>query len=834
MPSEATEKKRSKAPDQTHSAAEGMAVEDLIKSFNFHLKFTLARDEYSATNRDRYQALALTVRDRLVGRWITTQQAYHHQNVKRINYLSLEFLIGRAMGNNVINLLMEDTCRQAMSALGLDWDKLRDFEVDAALGNGGLGRLAACFLDSMATLKLPAIGYGLRYDYGIFKQRIENGYQLEDPDNWLLNGNPWEIAHPELSYEVKFEGRAVQVRSGGGTRWQWVDSRSIIGTAHDTPVVGYGSYNVNTLRLWTSRATQDFDFQDFNRGSYVEAVEDKVMAENLTKVLYPSDAIYLGRELRLRQQYFFVSCSLQDIIRRFKVDNKDWFAFPDKVFIQMNDTHPAVVVPELMRLLVDEEGVGWDKAWEITVNSTGYTNHTLLPEALEKWPVSMFERLLPRHMQIIYEINSQFLRKVATRYPGDSERLERMSLIAEYPEKQVRMANLAVVGSRSTNGVAALHTQLLRGGIMRDFDEFFPERFNNKTNGVTPRRWLLKANPKLSALICESIGDGWITDLDQLRGLEKFASDPGFRKKFREIKRANKVALADYIQRKLDITVSPDSMFDVQVKRIHEYKRQLLLCLYIIVLYNRLKDNPNLDVVPRTFIFGGKAAPGYDMAKRIIKLIWQVGSVINHDPNIGNKVKVAFLPDYRVSLAEKIMPAAELSEQISTAGMEASGTGNMKLSMNGALTIGTLDGANIEIKEEVGDENIFIFGLTAEEVEARRGFYSPYDIYNSDEEIRRAVDLIRSDFFSLTEPGIFAPIASALLEGGDYYMHLADLRSFIEAQSRVEAVYRDPEDWTRKAILNIARTGKFSSDRTIADYANEIWGVKAVDVEPAK
>jgi len=823
------------APEELQpAAAEGMDVENLIKSFNFHLKFTLARDEYSATDRDRYEALAHAVRDRLVGRWINTQQTYHHKNVKRINYLSLEFLIGRAMGNNVINLLMEDTCRQAMSALGLDWDQLRDFEVDAALGNGGLGRLAACFLDSMATLKLPAIGYGLRYDYGIFKQRIENGHQVEGPDNWLLNGNPWEIAHPELSYQVKFEGRAEQVRSRGVTRSEWVDTRAIIGTAHDTPVVGYGSYNVNTLRLWTSRATQDFDFEDFNRGSYVEAVEDKVMAENLTKVLYPSDAIYLGRELRLRQQYFFVSCSLQDIMRRFKAHNNDWLAFPDKTFIQMNDTHPAVVVAELMRLLVDEEDVDWDKAWEITVNSTGYTNHTLLPEALEKWPVSMFERLLPRHLQIIYEINSQFLRKVATRYPGDSERLERMSLIAEYPEKQVRMANLAVVGSCSTNGVAALHTKLLREGIMRDFDEFFPERFNNKTNGVTPRRWLLKSNPKLSALISESLGEGWITDLDQLRGLEKFASDTGFRKKIRDIKRCNKVALADYIERELGFTVSPDSMFDVQVKRIHEYKRQLLLCLYIIVLFNRIKDNPGLDVVPRTFIFGGKAAPGYDMAKRIIKLIWQVGSVINHDPNIGDKIKVAFLPDYRVSLAEKIMPAAELSEQISTAGMEASGTGNMKLSMNGALTIGTLDGANIEIKEEVGDENIFIFGLTAEEVEARRGFYSPYDIYNNDEEIRRAIDLIRTDFFNLNEPGIFAPIASALLEGGDYYMHLADLRSFIEAQSLVDALYRDSESWTEKSILNIARTGKFSSDRTIADYARDIWGVQGVDAEPMR
>ena len=821
------------APEELQpAAAEGMDVENLIKSFNFHLKFTLAKDQYTASDQDRYQALALAVRDRLTGRWIQTQQTYHHQNVKRINYLSLEFLIGRAMGTNVINLLMEDTCREAMTALDLDWDELRDVEVDAALGNGGLGRLAACFLDSMATLKLPAFGYGLRYEYGIFKQRLENGHQVEEPDNWLQSGDPWEIGHPEIRYLVNFEGRAEPRRTRGVTRWDWVDTRPIFGSAYDMPIIGYGSYNVNTLRLWTSEATQEFHFQDFSRGSYVEAVEDKVMAENITKILYPSDAIYAGRELRLRQQYFFVSCSIQDIIRRFKQDNDDWLTFPDKAFIQMNDTHPAVAVPELMRILIDEEELDWNRAWEITVNSTGYTNHTLLPEALEKWPVSMFERLLPRHLQIIYEINSQFLRKVATRYPGDSGRLQRMSLIEEQPEKQIRMANMAVVGSKSTNGVAALHTRLLKQQAMPDFAEFYPNRFNNKTNGVTPRRWLLKANPGLSSLINETIGEGWITDLDQLRGLEKYADDPGFRAKIREIKHANKVALADFIQREIGIAVSPDSMFDVQVKRIHEYKRQLLLCLYVIVLFNRLKDNPGLDIVPRTFIFGGKAAPGYDMAKRIIKLIFQVGAVINNDPDLHDKIKVAFLPDYRVSLAEKIIPAAELSEQISTAGMEASGTGNMKFAMNGALTIGTLDGANIEIKEEVGDDNIFIFGLTAEEVEAQRGHYNPYDAYNNDEEFRRAIDLIRTDFFSLTEPGIFAPIVSSLLEQGDHYMHLADLRSFIEAQSRVEAAYRDPEAWTQKAILNIARTGKFSSDRTIAEYAREIWQLEPVDAEP--
>lgn len=811
----------------------GMDVDSLIRSFYFHLGCTLAKDQYTATNQDRYQALALAVRDRLVGRWIQTQQQYHKQNVKRICYLSLEFLIGRAMGNNVINLLLEDTCRDAMKQIGLDWDVLRDVESDAALGNGGLGRLAACFLDSMATLQLPAIGYGIRYDYGIFKQHIENGYQVEEPDNWLRWGNPWEVVHPELSFIVNFEGRAEPRRVGNVTHWDWVGSRPMIGIAYDTPIVGYGSFNVNNLRLWSAKATDEFHFGDFSRGSYVEAVEDKLMAENLTKVLYPSDAVYAGRELRLRQQYFFVSCSIQDIVRRFKVGNDDWLKFPDKVFVQMNDTHPALVVAELMRIFLDKEDVDWDKAWEITVNSTGYTNHTLLPEALERWPVSMFERLLPRHLQIIYEINSRFLRKVATRYPGDFDRLKRMSLVQEEPEKAVRMANLAVVGSRSTNGVAALHSRLLKEGLMSDFAEFFPERFNNKTNGVTPRRWLLKANPRLSTLIREKIGDGWINDLDKLRGLEKFVGDAAFRKRVREIKHANKESLAEYIKREIGLTVNPSSMFQSQVKRIHEYKRQLLLCLYIIVLYDRLKVNPALDIVPVTFVFGGKAAPGYYMAKLIIKLIHQIAGVVNYDPEIKDKIKVVFLPDYRVSLAEKIIPAADLSVQISTAGMEASGTGNMKFQMNGALTIGTLDGANVEIKEEVGDENIFIFGLTTEQVEQSRPYYNPRHFYDNDEEIRRAVDLIRNDFFSLTEPGIFRPIVSNLLEHGDYYMNLADLRGFIDMQGKVEAVYRDEEKWSEMAILNIARSGKFSSDRTISEYASDIWGVKPLDATPA-
>lgn len=820
------------APVSVNTGGSGMDVDSLINSFHFHLNCTLAKDQYVATNQDRYHALALAVRDRLVGRWIHTQQQYHHQNVKRICYLSLEFLIGRLMGNNVICLGMEETCREAMTRLGLDWDVLRDVEVDAALGNGGLGRLAACFLDSMATLKLPAIGYGIRYDYGVFKQYIDNGYQIEEPDNWLRYGNPWEVGHPELSFAVNFEGRAEPRRVNGVTHWEWVNARPIVGMAYDTPIVGFGAYNVNNLRLWTARATDDFHFQDFSRGSYVEAVEDKVMAENLTKVLYPNDSVYAGRELRLRQQYFFVSCSVQDIVRRFKVDANDWLSFPDKVFIQMNDTHPALVVAELMRIFLDQEDIDWDRAWELTVNATGYTNHTLLPEALERWPVSMFERLLPRHLQIIYEINSRFLRKVATRFPGDLDRLERLSIIQEQPEKAVRMANLAVVGSSSTNGVAALHTQLLREGIMNDFATFYPEKFNNKTNGVTPRRWLLKANPRLSAVISDKIGEDWITDLDKLRGIEKFIDDKAFRKKVFDVKQENKVAFAEFIKREVGVEINPKSMVQSLVKRIHEYKRQLLLVLYIIVLYDRIKEDPSADVVPQTFVFGGKAAPGYYMAKLIIKLINQVAGVINNDPQIGDKIKVVFLPDYRVSLAERIIPASEVSVQISTAGKEASGTGNMKFSMNGALTIGTLDGANIEIKEEVGDDNIFIFGLTADQVAENASSYNPRQHYEQNPEIRKAVDLIRNDFFSLTEPGVFRPIINYLLDDGDYYMNLADLPHFVAAQEQMQSLYRDQDAWTRKSILNIARTGKFSSDRTISEYANEIWKVKPVDVAP--
>lgn len=808
----------------------GTPADALLRDFEHYLRRTLAKDCYTATDRDRYHALALAVRDRLVERWIATQQTHHKKNVKRIYYFSLEFLIGRLLGNNVINLKLEDDCRAAMAAVGLDWESLRDYEVDAGLGNGGLGRLAACFLDSMATLSLPAIGYGLRYDFGIFNQRIANGYQVEQPDEWLKLGYPWEIAHPEFSFPVQFEGRVEAQNGTNGNEWRWVDTKTVIGMAYDLPVVGYGGSTVNTLRLWSAKAAEEFDLDDFNRGEYVEAVGNKVLAENLTKVLYPNDNVFEGKELRLKQQYFFVSCSLQDILRRFKSDGNSWDLFPGKVFMQLNDTHPTLVIPELMRLLMDREGLGWEQAWNITTAATGYTNHTILPEALEKWPVHMMERLLPRHLQIIYEINARLLRDVAARYPTDFGRLRRMSIIEEGGQKHVRMAHLAIAGSSSVNGVAKLHSELLRNEVLRDFAEYWPAKFNNKTNGVTPRRWLLKANPLLAQLVTEAIGDGWITDLDQLRKLEVFADDPGFRDRFKAAKQYNKEVLARHIERELGITVSPDSLFDVQVKRMHEYKRQLLLTLYVIALYSRLKMDPALNIAPRTFVISGKAAPGYAMAKLIIKLINQVAEVINRDPEVSGKLKLVFLPNYRVSLAEKIIPAADLSEQISLAGTEASGTGNMKLQLNGALTIGTLDGANVEILEEVGADNMFIFGLTADDVKRKRAAYNPWEIYHSDAEIRRAIEFIERDFFSMLEPGIFKPLIHALLWGGDHYMLLADFRDYIQTQERVDAAYKNHDGWVRKSIINVARAGKFSSDRTIREYASQIWQVEPCEV----
>jgi starch phosphorylase len=799
--------------------------------FEHHLRYTLAKDSFTATERDYYFALSLAIRDFLIERWMATQQTHHKRNVKRMYYLSLEFLIGRLLGTNVINLKIEDLCVKVLQKEGLDWSRLRNYENDAGLGNGGLGRLAACFLDSLSTYKYPAIGYGLRYDYGIFNQRIVKGYQVEDPDPWLKHGYPWDIAHPEFSFNVGYEGRVETEVRNGRTIWKWIPGKSVIGMPYDLPVVGYGGEAVNTLRLWSARAAEEFDLDDFNRGSYIEAVENKVLAENLTKVLYPNDNMFEGKELRLKQEYFFVSCSIQDIIRRFKVGGQEWKEFPGYVAVQLNDTHPALAIPELMRLLMDVEGLGWDEAWDITTATTGYTNHTILPEALERWPLDMLANLLPRHLQIIQEINGRFLRAVANRYPMDTDRLRRMSIIEEGEQQNIRMANLAIVGSHSVNGVAQMHTQLLRNFLLKDFAEFWPEKFNNKTNGITPRRWLLKANPHLAALITEAIGDRWITDLEQLRALEPLAGDSGFLERFRSAKQQNKVNLAGYIHNRVQVKIDHESMYDVQVKRLHEYKRQLLLALYIIQRYNRIKDNPNADFLPRTFIFGGKAAPGYAAAKLIIKLINQVAEVVNSDPQVNKWMRVVFVPNYRVSLAERIIPAANLSEQISLAGTEASGTGNMKFQLNGALTMGTLDGANIEILEEVGSDNIFIFGLTAEEVAQRRPGYDSFDIYNGNEEIRRILRMIEQDFFSMFEPGIFRPLVDSLLKGGDPYMVLADLPSFARAQDQADELYARPEAWDKKAVLNVARSGKFSSDRTVQEYARDIWGIVPCPIE---
>ncbi|MEI7899153.1 MAG: glycogen/starch/alpha-glucan phosphorylase [bacterium] len=805
-----------------------MSVEGLKDDYAWHLRYTQSKNFDDATLRDQYMAFAYCVRDRLVERWIETQNTYRDQNVKRVYYLSLEFLIGRLLGNNVINLKMDPCCREVLADYGIDWNSLRDFEGDAGLGNGGLGRLAACFLDSMSTLNLAGMGYGLRYDYGIFKQRIVDGQQVEEPDHWLKDGYPWELARPEYTQIVHFGGH-VECITNGQVEWRWVNTTQVLGVPYDLPIVGY-SDAVNTLRLWSAKADDEFQLDDFNRGSYVEAVENKVLAENLTKVLYPNDNVLAGKELRLRQQYFFISCSLQDILRRFRLTNSDWTRLPEKVFIQLNETHPALIIPELMRLLVDREGVDWNSAWSITRACTGYTNHTILPEALERWSVALMERLLPRHMQIIYEINGRFLKQVAAIWPGDVNRLTRMSVIDEHGERAVRMSNLAIIGTSAVNGVAHLHTEILKQSLFKDFYELYPTHFSNKTNGITQRRWLLEANPKLAALITSAIGPRWITELDELRALEKFLDDTSFLDAFRKVKQANKEALVAHIQAAVGITVSPESIFDVQVKRLHEYKRQLLLALYIIVLYNRLIDNPKYDPQPRTFIFAAKAAPGYVMAKLIIRLIHGIADVVNFNPRVRDKLRVIFLPDYRVSLAEKIIPAANVSEQISLAGTEASGTGNMKLMLNGALTVGTLDGANVEIHEEVGGDNIFIFGLRAEQVEQLRPVYSSRAIYHADPEIRRVIDMIRRNVFSLLNPGLLDPVIRSLLDYNDHYMLLADLRDYIETQSKVDELYREPRQWDRKALINVARSGKFSSDRTIREYARDIWHIQPVKV----
>ncbi|MBL9201418.1 MAG: glycogen/starch/alpha-glucan phosphorylase [Opitutaceae bacterium] len=798
-----------------------------------HLVSTLARHTASATPRDWWVATVLALRDSIHERMIATQAVHNRQNVRRIYYFSLEYLMGRLFGNNLIATGLRDTAREALASLGQDFDSIRESEVDMGLGNGGLGRLAACFLDSLATLDYPALGYGIYYEFGLFKQAFVNGHQVEHPDNWMIFGDPWEVVRPEYAQEIPLYGRVENVFDDRGNyRPRWVDTKSILGVPHDIPIAGFGTRTVNLLRLWASKATEDFDLAAFNRGGYVEAVREKAVGETVSKVLYPNDKTENGKELRLVQQYFFVACSLRDILRRhFRQPGNSWDNFADKVAVQLNDTHPAIGIVELMRLLIDEHHVGWDTAWGIVTKTFAYTNHTLLPEALEKWSVGLFERVLPRHLQIIYEINSRVMQLVEQQWPGDDEKKRICSIIEENGGKAVRMANLSVVGSHAVNGVAALHTALLKKDLFPEFDALYPGKFQNKTNGITPRRWLLKSNPRLAAAITAKIGAGWARDLDQLQGLAKFAGDAAFQREFMAIKRANKVDLAAAIKAECGVEVSPDAIFDVQIKRLHEYKRQHLNLLHIMALYRRLLQHPKLDIVPRVFVFAAKAAPGYDLAKNIIRAINVIGDKINADARIGGKLKVAFLPNYRVSLAEKIIPAADLSEQISTAGKEASGTGNMKLSLNGALTIGTLDGANVEIQEEVGPENIFIFGLTVEEVVAlkARG-YSPWDIYHRDDELRAIIDWLGSDYFTPGEHEAFGPLHHSLLHGGDPFMVLADFRAYCDCHARVDAAYRDQAKWARMAILNTARMGKFSSDRTIREYANDIWRLKAVAV----
>jgi len=808
-------------------------VAAILHSFTDHLLYSLAKDQYSATQHDRFMSLAMTIRARLTERWIATQQRYYKKDAKRVYYLSAEFLMGRALANNLINLGLFEVAREAMRMLDLDLADLLEQESDAGLGNGGLGRLASCFLDSMATLGIPGYGYGIRYEFGMFDQEIKEGWQLEKPDEWLRFGNPWEVARPEYALPVRFGGRVEEFADERGRfHVRWTDTQQVLGMPYDTPIAGYGTGSVNTLRLWRARASSEFDLRVFNDGDYEKAVLDKNRSETISKVLYPSDTKMFGKELRLKQQYFFVACSLADIIRRYLSVHPNLHGLADKVAIQLNDTHPAVAIPELMRLFIDEHDIAWDEAWDLCTRTFGYTNHTLLSEALETWPVDLFAQLLPRHLTIIYEINRRFLRQVLNRYPYDDRRLQRMSLIDEGDgstgSRRIRMAYLAVVGSHSVNGVAALHTDLLKKDLLRDFHEMWPERFNSKTNGVSPRRWLLAANPRLAGAITSRIGDGWITDLDQLRKLESFADDPELRAEVRAVKAANKEALAHYIQEANKVRIDPLSMFDVQVKRLHEYKRQLLNVLHIIALYQRIKRDGQLPSVARTFILGGKAAPAYTMAKLIIKLINSVADVVNSDPQVQESLRVVFLANYRVSLAERIFPASDLSEQISTAGKEASGTGNMKFALNGALTIGTLDGANIEIRDEVGAENFFLFGLTADQVhDLVAAGYRPRDYYDRDPELRGVIDMIASGFFSPEQPDLFRPIVQSLLDS-DPYLLLADFAGYAECQQRVSEAFLDADRWTRMAILNIARMGKFSSDRTIRQYASEIWGASSV------
>ena len=808
-------------------------LDTLKKAFTDNLLYTQGKYESIATLHDYYMALAYTIREQLIQRRIQTVKTYiERKNVKVVYYLSLEFLLGRQLGKNLLNLDMYDSTSQALQELGINLADLIEQEAEPGLGNGGLGRLAACFLDSLATLEIPARGYGIRYDFGIFNQAIDRGWQVESPDLWLRLGNPWEIPRPEYRVEVKFRGHTeAYVDASGRHRVRWVSQQTVFGTPYDLLIPGYKNNTVNSLRLWSARASEEFDFQVFNVGDYTRAVADKTFSENITKVLYPNDSTPQGRELRLQQQYFFVACSLHDIMRLFLRNHDNFDCFHEQVAIQLNDTHPALGIAELMRLLVDQYFLEWDRAWHITQNTFAYTNHTLLPEALECWPVSLLGRLLPRHLEIIYEINHRFLDQVKQEYPHDLNRTVRLSLIGEGAEKYVRMAHLSCIGSHSVNGVAQLHTQLLKQDLLRDFCALWPQKFNNKTNGVTPRRWLLLTNKRLVNLISEKLGQDWIRDLDRLRQLEDWADDRSFGANWHRVKQANKRELASYIRRHNGIEVNLDSLFDVQVKRIHEYKRQLLNILYIITLYNQIKTNPDLKVLPRTFIFGGKAAPGYYVAKLIIKLIHSVADVVNNDADVQDRLKVVFLANYNISLGEKVYPAAELSEQISTAGKEASGTGNMKFALNGALTIGTLDGANIEIREAVGAENFFLFGLTAEEVtQLQSKGYNPWHYFNTNPSLHQAISQISSGYFSPNEPDLFRALVDSLLHR-DEFLVLADYQAYVDCQQQICQAYLDREHWTRMAILNVARMSKFSSDRTIREYATDIWNVQPVKVD---
>jgi starch phosphorylase len=811
----------------------GCDREALKKSIAQRLVYSLGKESTTATSRDWFYAAALTVRDRLIEQWMATARAHEQQGAKRVYYLSMEFLTGRLLTNSVLNAGLGVELRAALAEIDVELDHILGIEQDAALGNGGLGRLAACILDSMATLSLPGFGYGIRYEYGIFFQSIENGSQVEHPDTWLRYGNPWEITRPEVIYLVRFGGQTIQFADERGRlRYHWVDTDAVFAMAHDTPVPGYQSGTVNSMRLWSAKATRDFNLQQFNQGNYFKAVERKTESENLSKVLYPDDSTAVGRELRLKQQYFFVSASLQDIAARFMDANEPIRAFPDRVVIQLNDTHPAIAIAELMRLLLDIHDLEWAAAWDITRQTFAYTNHTLMPEALETWPVALFERILPRHLQIIYEINHRFLAQVRRQYPGDEERVRRMSIVAEDGGRRLRMAHLAIVGSHRVNGVSEIHTALMRANVFADFDALWPSLIVNVTNGITPRRWLHHANPELAALITERVGPAWVRELDQLCRLAPWAEDADVRQRFREIKRANKGRLARFIRERVGVAIDLDSMFDVQVKRMHEYKRQLLTGLHVVTRYNRIRAGRTQGIAPRTVIISGKAAPGYAFAKLVIRLIHAVADVVNHDPAVGDLLRLVFVPNYNVSNAEMIIPAADLSEQISTAGTEASGTGNMKLALNGALTIGTLDGASVEIRREVGEDNIFIFGLTTEDVAERRAAgYNPWDEYQHNDELRTALDMIGEGYFSPADSTLFKPVFDRLTHYGDHFLLLADYASYIACQDWVDALYAQPDEWARRAILNVAAMGHFSSDRTVADYARLVWGAAPVKVE---